>query len=180
MARRGLCYGSQASHLRCGAFSYGQGVSMRTFIMALMGLFFATSAVAQQRPLVVIMSEGDGENERRCGISNAGLEAAASGVLRRNGFRLSPNVSDPETMIAYVTADAIGTQSFCSVHFKVIFKFTGFVVAPWGHRYFVDHVICSQGHTRHGPPQTLQAHLRNIAVELTEICIHEEERKRRR
>ena len=148
--------------------------------MALMGLCFATSAVAQQRPMVEMLSEADTEGLRRCGVNHAGLEAAVAGALRRNGFRISQQRANPFAMVAHVTANTVGMQSFCSLTLKVTFFFSAVSHAPWGQRYFLDHVICSKVYTITGPPDgTLQARLINYAIELTEICISEENRNRR-
>jgi hypothetical protein len=152
---------------------------MRIIMLTLMGLFFVTSAVAQQRPKAEMISEDDTEDHRRCGVSHDGLKAAAAGVLRRSGYQISPH-AELDTMVVYVNATPIGTRSGCAVSLSVEFYFDALASAPWGQRYFVKHIICRKGAVRTGSPGTIQAHLRSDATEFTEICISEEEQKRRR
>ena len=152
---------------------------MGTVTFALIGLLIATPAVAQQRPMAEVFSERDIEIHRQCGVGHSGLNAAVESALRRNGYRIAPR-EHREAMLVYVNLNPVAIQGGCAISFKVEFSFIDSARAPWGQRYVLKHVICSQGVILTGPIIDLQARLRTHAAELTEICISEEERYRDR
>ena len=150
---------------------------MRTVIMTLMGLFLATSTIAQERPMAEIFSEKEQEIHRQCGINFDGLKAAVANVLRRDGYQIS-HVEDRRAMMVSLTLNPTRIYGGCAVTFEVSFGFIGSALAPWGQRYALNHVICRKSSIHTDAVSHLQASLRSHAIEFTEFCLYDEERFR--
>ena len=151
---------------------------MKAVLLVLMGLFIATPADARQQPTVYVFSEEDEEIHRQCGINYAGLNAAVANTLRRSGYQIAPQVVGG-VMYAYLNLILLKIEGGCAIYFRLQFYFVTNTDAPWRQKYFINNVICSQGRLFIGPTAEFQSRLRSSAIDFAEVCINEEEQKRR-
>ena len=144
----------------------------------LAALFFAQSSMAQQPRRAFVLSEQAQGADLQCGINYDALRAAVSSVLRQNGYTIVQG-NDPQRMIVYVVATSTFIETICAVNLNLDFRFYSDVRANWGTNYFADVVICQRSHLLLGPAANMASRARERIASSTEMCISEEERRRR-
>jgi hypothetical protein len=150
---------------------------MKLLVLAIMSLVVTTSASAQERRSAIIHAGTDDEDHRKCGLNHAGVSAAVASVMRRNGFQIEQNLTKGINVDVILTPVPI--SGGCAVSIEVDFSFIRAVTSGWGDTYIAIVSVCRKTALLTGPIHSLQARIRERAIEFTEVCISEEEAARR-
>ncbi len=152
---------------------------IKLFTGVLAGLLLAQSASAQQPRTAFVTSPESTTRNEQCGIDYEVLRAAASSVLRQNGYNLA-QASNSGIIDVYVVANSLHLQDMCVVNLRLEFSFEARVRSPWNQNISAPVIICSRSTLLSGPRANMAARARDAVNSNAEVCISEEDRLRRR
>ena len=153
---------------------------MKPIFLIVLGLLMASAAHSQppqQITVLVEFFETEPESNRRCGITYSAQQESTTRVLRAHGYEVDMRYD--AVLTAYVKTDAIANPQFCSVRSQFRLYYRAPVKAPWGTTYHSQVVICEKSNVANGPYSIISAKVRDMVSSLTELCMKEEEQKRR-
>jgi hypothetical protein len=136
-----------------------------------------SAAHAQPPQQITVLVEFDSDNNRRCGITHNVQKDSASQILRSHGYDIDARQEAPLT--AYVNTIAVAQAHDCSLSIQFQLYYSVSLRAPWGTTYRSKVVLCERLYVANGPYSFIPSKVQEIVASLTELCVKEEEQKRR-